>query len=177
MSDKKTGRGDLVGSFKRKGMYNEVQVPVNIERVLLRAAEESAFRDRLLEEGSGALEGEGLEATAGERAMLDAAPREMLEVMIRKLDPARQRNKKFLKKVAAAAVFGGMLVASCDSGNDAQSGGADPDADVDDDTDTDTDTEGDTDTDTDTDADTDTDSDTDTDTDVDAGPDAGDAGK
>jgi hypothetical protein len=90
--------------------------------------------------------------------MLSAIPRSAFAAMIRQVGPARRRNKRFLKQVAAAAMAGGMLFASCDNGNDAQSGGADPDADTDDDTDADTDT------------------DTDTDSDADGGPDAGDGG-
>ena len=47
MSDeiKRTGRsGPIKGSWKRRGKSNDAQVPVNIERILIMAAQDEQFR-------------------------------------------------------------------------------------------------------------------------------------
>ena len=170
-------RGAVVGSFKRKGLRRDAEVPVNLEHVLLVAAEDPEFRLRLLEDPRAAIAAAGLRLTASELALLTTLNRQTLETMIAHLDPGKQRNKRLARTVATAALVGGMLIASCDDSNtEAAAGGVDADTDIDSDGDTDTDSDSDTDTDADTDTDTDSDTDTDADTDVDGGADAGDAG-
>jgi hypothetical protein len=101
-----------------------------------------------------ALSKSGISFTPSEKAVFSAMPQQMLEAMISRFKPAKQRNRRFLKNVATAAMVGGLLVASCDNPDDAIAcGGVGPDIDSDTDGDTDTDT--------------------DTDTDVDGGTDGG----
>ncbi|MBW2261171.1 MAG: hypothetical protein JRG91_04290, partial [Deltaproteobacteria bacterium] len=65
----KTGKpGEVRGSCQRRGLRTESEIPVGIERVLLRAAEDEAFRERLLEDPAAALKGERL--AGSETAML-----------------------------------------------------------------------------------------------------------
>jgi len=157
----------LVGSWKRGGLKARLDVPVTLEHVLLRAAADDDFRRELIDTPVEAIARAGMRLTGSEAALVRSLSPDALAAMIRNLNPERQRNKRFARAVATAAMVGGMLVASCDSNDtDAKAGGAAPDIDVDSDTDgdTDTDTDGDTDADTDTDTDTDTGSDTGTDT-------------
>ena len=136
----------------RRGLRAEAEVPVNLEHVLLRAARDAEFKERLLADPMAAISWAEIVVTASERALLAALPRASLDSMIERLAPKRQKNKRFLRKVGAAALVGGILVASCDGGNDTDlAGGIDSDTDVD----------------------SDSDSDTDTDSDADAGQDAG----
>ena len=133
-----------------RGLHTEAEVPVDLEHALLRAARDAEFKARLLSDPATAIAGAGFALTASESALLAALPRSALEAMVERVAPMRQKNTRFLRNVGAAAVVGGLLVASCDSGNDtALTGGVDSDTDVD------------------------SDSDSDTDTDADAGPDAG----
>lgn len=149
-------RQQLVGSWKRGGLKVTLDVPVTLEHVLLQATRDEGFRRELLDDPSGAVERAGMRLTGSEAALLGSLPREALAAMVRNLAPERQRNKRFVRAVAAAAMVGGMLVASCDSDDtDAKAGGAAPDIDVDSDSDSDSET------------------DTDTDTEVDTGDDAG----
>jgi len=117
---------------EHRGLRAEAEVPVNLEHVLLRASREQEFKARLLADPLDAIAEAGMSLTASESALLAAMPCSALEAMIDRLAPKRQRNKRFLRKVGAAALVGGILVASCDSGNDtAMDGGMDPDADSD----------------------------------------------
>jgi hypothetical protein len=137
-----------------RGLRAEAEVPVNLEHVLLRAARDAKFRARLLADPSTAIREAEITLTASEGALLAAMSGRVMEAMIDGLAPRRQKNTRFLRQVGAAALAGGILVASCDGGNDAHKyGGMGPDTDVD--------------------SDSDADSDTDTDTDADAGPDGG----
>jgi hypothetical protein len=149
---KRTGRsGPIKGSWKRRGVSGDAEVPVNLERILIMAAQDEQFRELLYNNRDEALSRSDIVFTASEQAVFNAMPRQMLEAMISRFKPARQRNLRFLKSVTAAAMAGGLIIASC--ADDAVAGGAGPDIDSDSDGDTDTDT--------------------DTDTDVDGGPDGG----
>jgi hypothetical protein len=122
----KTGKpGTVRGSCQRHGLRAQSEIPVNIERVLLRAAEDGAFRGRLLEDPAGALEGESL--TGSERAMLLAMNRSILTTMIDRFVPGEKPRSGFARKVASA-VAGTLLLttAACGSGDD-MAGGAGPD--------------------------------------------------
>ena len=175
---KRAGRGGPIkGSWKRRGLAIDAQVPVNLERILIMAAQNEEFRTLLYDNRNEALSQSGIIFTPSEQAMFSAMPQQMLEATISRLKPARQRNRSFAKTVAAAAVAGGMIIASY-ACSDPVCGGSGSDIDSDSDTDTDSDTDSDTDTDTDTDSDTDTDTGTSPDAGTDAGNDAGpDAGK
>ncbi len=146
---------ELVGSFKRRGIRVETKIPINIERVLLMAGSDSKFKQSLFENRDATLSDEGLGLTPSEAAILRALPLESLASMVDRLNTNRQKNRKFLRKVAAAVVAGGVLLTTTCTVPDAQSMGDDGDIDVDSDTDGDVD------------------SDSDSDTDPDAGSDAG----
>ena len=152
MSDetKRAGRSGLIkGSWKRRGLTIDTQVPVNLERILIMAAQDEQFHALLHDDRDEALSMSGIIFTPSEQAVFSAMPQQMLETMISRLKPARQRNRRFLKSVAASVIVGGLLIASCDDSEDVATMGMDPDIDAD------------------------SDGDTDTDTDEDAGPDAG----
>lgn len=127
----KTGKpGAVRGSSTRRGVRTDIVIPVNIERVLLRAAGDPAFRQALIESPEGALEGQGFSLLGSERAMLASMTRSTLEAMIESINPGRQKRARFAKRVAAA-VAGTMLIstAACgsDGGNEYPDAGADPD--------------------------------------------------
>jgi hypothetical protein len=123
-------------SKNHRGLRAEAEVPVNLEHVLLRASRDADFKERLLADPATAIAAAEIALTASEGALLTAMPRASLEAMIERFAPKRQKDTRFLRKVGAAAVVGGLLVASCDSGNDtAMDGGMDPDADSDSDAD------------------------------------------
>lgn len=122
----KTGKpGEVRGSCERHGLRTRREIPVGIERVLLRAAEDEAFRDRLLGDPAAALEAESL--TGSERAMLVAMDRSILTTLIDRFRPGSRPRSRFARKVAAA-VAGTLIIttAACGSG-DQQAGGAGPD--------------------------------------------------
>ena len=143
------GSGPIKGSWKRRGLTIDARVPVNLERVLIMAAQDEQFRTLLYDNRDEALSKSGIVFTPSEQAVFSAMPRQVLETMISRFKPARQRNRRFLKSVAASVIVGGLLIASCDDSEDVATLGMDPDID------------------------SDSDGDTDTDTDEDAGPDAG----
>ena len=165
--------GEKVGTWRRHGLRSESLVPVNIERLLLQAVESRNFRELLLRDKEKALIEYGGELTHSERAMLVLIPANELEALVLRLKPSLQKNRSFIKHVAAT-VAGSMILSVCGYCEGAISPG-DPygESDLDTDTDNDSDTDSDSDSDSDLDTDTDTDTDSDTDTDMDAGSDAG----
>ena len=122
---------ELVGSWKRRGLKAEVDVPVTLEHVLLEAARDEDFRRNFLDDPTGAVEKAGLRLTDSESAMLGSLPREALMAMIDRMAPERQKNRRFLRAVTAATVAGGMLVTGCDLYKDGADDGVGPDIDSD----------------------------------------------
>ena len=143
MSDeeKRAGRsGPIKGSWKRRGLTIDTQVPVNLERILIMAAQDEQFRTLLYDNRDEALSESGIVFTPSEQAVFSAMPQQMLATMISRLKPARQRNRRFLKNVTSAAMVGGVLIASCVVSSSCDDG-CGPDIDSGTDTDTDTDTD------------------------------------
>jgi hypothetical protein len=123
---------------KHRRLRAEAEVPVDLEAVLLRAARDAEFKARLLADRRAAIGEAGIALTDSERALLAAMPAQTLQATVDRLEPKRQRDQRFLRRVGAAALVGGILVASCDGGNDTmQAGGVDSDTDVDTDSDAD----------------------------------------
>jgi hypothetical protein len=121
----KTGKpGEVRGSCQRRGLRAKSEIPVNIERVLLRASEDEAFRERLLEDPAAALEGESL--TGSERAMLLAMNRTILVTLIDRFAPGKKPRGRFAKKVAAAVAGTLILTTAACGSSDQQAGGAGP---------------------------------------------------
>jgi hypothetical protein len=90
-----------------------MEIPVNVERVLLRAAREPDFHALLGEDRGAALA--DCRLSGSERAMLQALPDAALERMIDRIGPSRKNR---FAGAVAAAVTGTLMVgvvASCDS--------------------------------------------------------------
>lgn len=91
----------------------------NLEVILKKAAIDEKFREALLKERSGALNGHELELDSDEKAILDSVPEEQLRQMI-SVTPVTDREKSFLSKsiltvgivttVALGLVFAGPTV-------------------------------------------------------------------
>jgi len=90
-------------------------VPVGVERVLLAAADDEAFRDELRRDRAAAVEGKGLRDS--ERAILQAIPEGQLFSMIDGIDTSETNLKRrsFMRVVAATAVTAaaGKALAGC----------------------------------------------------------------
>jgi len=125
MSDQK--RKAPVGSRNRKGIRAEMQVPVNLERVLIEAGKDLAFYQALISDPARALEDRGYHLRASEQAMLSAMPQPALQKMIDQLRPEKLTKSRFAKQVATA-VAGTLLFSSaaCES-EELQCGGVQPD--------------------------------------------------
>ena len=132
----------LKGSHERHGLKAEVQVPVGIETVILKASQDAGFKEILLSDRQAALNQCGFDLSHSESAMLSSMAPENLEAMIDRLNPATQKNKSFAKRVGTAAVMGGLLVASVCS-ESCQAAGIGPGGDYDTDTDSEVDGGGD----------------------------------
>ena len=102
-------RGDLVGSFRRRHIMQDVAIPISLERILLEAAADEAFRQELLADREGALAALGIELRPSEQAMLSTLPDAALLAMILRINPQRSKNAAFARTVASA-VAGTMMM-------------------------------------------------------------------
>lgn len=104
------------GSRNRKGIKAEMEVPVNLERVLIEAGKDLAFYQALVSDCARALADRGYRLRASEQAMLSAMPRHALQKMIEQLRPEKLAKSRFARKVATA-VAGTVLfsTSACDS--------------------------------------------------------------
>jgi len=108
MSDSR--KKELPRGFSRRQMPRMgMEIPINLERILMDAARDEAFRERLLEDPAGTAVAGGFELTGTERAMLAAMDRSMLEAMVRRFGAPRARRSGFAKGVAAA-MAGSMII-------------------------------------------------------------------
>ena len=115
---KKTGTpGAVKGAYRRHVPEMELRIPINLERAILLAAGDRAFREALLEDVDRALEDRGVELTVSERTMLATLSRRGLEDMIERFRPGRSRRARFAKRVAAA-VAGSLIVTTAACGSD-----------------------------------------------------------
>ncbi len=118
MSDR-DGRRDVKGSHGMKGRRLEMEIPVSLELVLMRASKDEAFREVLLQDPGAALEAHGIEMTPSETAMLLSLSRGVLETMIERFRPSVHGRSRFARKVATAVA--GSLVVSVVSCGEAAS--------------------------------------------------------
>lgn len=101
---------ELPRGFSRRRMPRlGMEIPINLERILMDAARDDAFRQRLLEDPVAAVTAGGFDLTCTERAMLAAMDRSTVEAMVQRFGPARSRRSGFAKGVAAA-VAGSMII-------------------------------------------------------------------
>ncbi|MBW2261175.1 MAG: hypothetical protein JRG91_04310 [Deltaproteobacteria bacterium] len=113
MSDRK--KQDLPRGFSRRRLNRlGMEIPINLERILLGAARDEAFREDLFEDPSRAAADGGFDLTATEIAMLTAMDRSTLEAMIGGFGTERVRRGRFARHVAAAVA--GTMVISVGSG-------------------------------------------------------------
>ena len=131
-----------------------IKVPVGVEKLLLHAARDSAFRDLVLDDPVAAAASAAIALRPSEVAMLQVVPRSTLEAMVSNIVPNNPKRRKFMGLVAAAAAsLAAGTVGACDGGPtddtvDADeptinAGGIDGDIDVDTDADTDLDVDAD----------------------------------
>ena len=100
-----------VGSHERKGIEAQMEVPVNLERVLLEAAQDSVFYQALLSDRARALADKGYHLRASEEGMLAAMPRTALEKMVEQLRPDKLKKSTFAKHVVTA-LAGTLLIST-----------------------------------------------------------------
>jgi hypothetical protein len=122
MSDRKMKQ--LPRGFRKRGANRlGMEIPINLERILLEAARDGAFRERLLVDPTRAVAEGGFGLSSTEKAMLAAMDRSMIEAMVRRFGRGRSRKTGFAKGVAAAVA--GSMVISVGTGC-VQSAGIDP---------------------------------------------------
>jgi len=100
-----------------------MEIPITLERVLIRAASDASFRESLLDDPERAVDENDYCMVASERASLMAIPRSTLEIMIDRFRPLKHTRSRFARKVVSA-VASSLIVtaASCgpaDSSRDA----------------------------------------------------------
>jgi len=115
----------IKGSRAKKRRLRGVEVPINIERILLAAARDGAFCGRLLDDPARTAREGGVELTASELAMLSSMDRSALEGMIRSFGSLKKRRGAFAGKVAAA--LAGSMIITVSACGDEQTRGIEPD--------------------------------------------------
>jgi len=132
-----------------------IQVPVGLEKLLFLAAEDGAFRERLLDDWRAVAAQIGVDLRPSEIGILATADRNLLARMIDGIVPSNPKRRRFMNAVAAAVTSLAAGTVLIDAGcGEVVTKGMGPGVD----------------------AGTDADTDVDTDTDTDAGPDGGDTG-
>jgi hypothetical protein len=158
---------------RRRVSRDKVKVPVGLEKILFHAAREPRFKDQLLADRNGAIDGLDVRLRPSEMAVLSTVPNAALEAMIAHIVPRNPHRREFMGLVAAAAASLAAGTAAtgctgCDEGEaEPNGGGVDAGIDGDDDFDTDTDSSDNTDSDSSTEMDAGPDSGSDTDTETD----------
>ena len=106
--------------------------PDGVQQVLVLAASDEEFRERLLGDREAALEQCGIALSKTERAVIMAAPPDQLEAMVTRLVPADPQRREFLRQaartggaIAAAALLAGTGCA--DDNEDVRTKGIRPD--------------------------------------------------
>ena len=131
-------------------MDTKIKIPVGLEKLLYLAADNPAFKNKLLDDWHAAAVESGVKLRPSEGAILATAHRDTISRMIDSIVPSNPRRRRFMGRIAAAAASlaaGTVLVSGgCDA--DSVSRGVGPGVDID--TDTDSGDAGSTDTDTDT---------------------------
>lgn len=104
-------RTTIVGGRPPGSGRSNVTVPRGIEVLVKKAAVDSEFRDRLLDQRGGAAADIGLELDPAENAMLSVIPSEQLAQIIGQTTVPLEQRRVFLGRIAAAmlAVLGAGL--------------------------------------------------------------------
>ena len=91
-----------------------MKVPIGIEKVLYRAAADPEFKDLLMRDRAGALDGARLRLTATEQGILGSVPKPALARMIERIDTRAHGRGKVMKTVAAVALAATTALAAVD---------------------------------------------------------------
>jgi hypothetical protein len=126
MAEKKDRR-HIKGSRNRVVRRVGREIPINLERIMMRAVGDERFRARLLEDPLGAVEEELFELKGSERALLAAMDRTTVEAMVRRFGAPRARRSGFARGVAAA--MAGSMIISVSACGDETTKGVGPDLD------------------------------------------------
>ncbi|MDJ0764559.1 MAG: hypothetical protein QNJ97_16395 [Myxococcota bacterium] len=140
---------------RRRRSSEPVQVPVGVEKLLYLAAQDAAFKKKLLRDRPAALAASGVTLRPSETSMLTAISNRAIEKMIAGIVPENPKRRRFMGLVAAAAAS--IVAGTVDTGCSSESVGISPnipEEDLDSGTDTSSDSDSSTDTDTSTDSDT-----------------------
>lgn len=122
-------RRTIVGGRPRARHKRRIRVPIGLEKVLVRAAGDAAFREALLRDRRAAVDAAGYEMLPSELSVLASVPDEVLRAMIGRIDLRRHATRQFMRGVAAAAFASAAATTSlaCD-GAESQPAGIQPDA-------------------------------------------------
>lgn len=94
---------------------HRVSVPIGIEKLLVRAAGDPGFRQRLFEDRAATVEAVQEELSPSERSILESVPDQALAAMIGRLSQEPYKARPFARKVAAAvfatAALGAVVTA------------------------------------------------------------------
>ncbi len=94
----------IVGGRPAAHQRRKVRVPIGIEKLLVRAAADGDFRQRLQDDRAAVLAELGDELTPVERSVLSTIPEESLLQMVRSIDLERHTKKRFMRGVVNAAL-------------------------------------------------------------------------
>ena len=98
-------RKTIVGGRPAARRKHKVKVPIGIEKVLVRAAADSEFRDRLFGERQATLDSLSSELSPTELKVLTTIPEATLQGMINSIDLQRHGKRRFMKGVVAATLI------------------------------------------------------------------------
>lgn len=135
MSDKKTNiefgeevaGKTIVGGRAQRRAGRPQEIPIGIEKVLYLAATDAEFNRALFSNRAEALAREELKLSDAERAILASVPEDQLRAMVGRIDTQAHGRRRFLRKVAAAAIGLAATTAVVDVGCGQADTGSAPD--------------------------------------------------
>jgi hypothetical protein len=109
-------RRTIVGGRPQARRAKTISVPIGIEKVLVRAAGDGAFRHRLFDDRAAAVAEVAPVLQPSEAAILRAVPDATLAVMIGHIDLPKHGSRRFLNGVVTAALASAALLGVVDCG-------------------------------------------------------------
>jgi len=95
-------RRTIVGGRPLQRRQHTLNVPIGIEKILVRAAGDDAFRARLFADRASALEQAGIALLPSEQAMLASVPDDLLASLVDRIDLPRHGGRRFMGRVVRA---------------------------------------------------------------------------
>jgi len=120
MAEKKVDR-KIKGSRNRAVRRVGREIPINLERIMMRAVGDERFRALLVEDPVRAAQEGEFQLKGSERALLAAMDRATIEAMVQRFGGPRSRMSGFAKGVAAA-MAGSMIISVSACGDEATKG-------------------------------------------------------